>query len=190
MNKQSVSTYRRLISPEEQQLYDHLLERVEVERSSELIERIRLLFIEGSGYPDRHIAQVLEKILNTKQVDEDFNFILNRCCYILINRWHTLLSNRKEAINELLTLFDKVAEKTFSSYTYSRRLRRLNELTQKFVQSEQFFALKRFAEVLCQSSGRHSRPLSSQPLRTLIPPIPTYIPIVCSVIIVPMNISK
>lgn len=61
MNKQSVSSYSRLISPEEQQLYDHLLERVEVESSSELIERIRLLFIEGSGYPDRHIAQALEK---------------------------------------------------------------------------------------------------------------------------------
>jgi hypothetical protein len=172
MNKQSVSSYSRLISPEEQQLYDHILERVEVESSSELIERIRLLFIEGSGYPDRHIAQALEKILNTKQVDEDFNFILNRCCYILINRWHTLLSNRKEAINELLKLFEQVAEKTLSSYTYSRRLRQLNELTQKFVQSEQFLALKRFAEVLCQSSGRHSRPRSSQPLRTLIPRYP------------------
>lgn len=171
MNKQLVSHYSRLISPEEQQLYDHLLERVEVESSSQLIERIRLLFIEGSGYPDRHIAQALEKILNTRQVEEDFDFILNRCCYILINSWHTL-SHRKQAINELLQLFDRVADKTPSGYIHSRRLRRLNELTHKFVHSEQYSALKRFAEVLCQSSGRNSRPLSSQPLRTLIPRYP------------------
>jgi hypothetical protein len=171
MNKSFVSRYSRFISPEEQQLYDHLIEQVEVESPSELIERIRLLFIEGSGYPDRQIAQALEKILNQKEVEEDFNFILNRCCYILINGWHTLPS-RKEAIYKLLKLFDKLAEKTFSSYNHSRRLKRQNSLMQKFAHSEQYSALKRFAEVLYQSSGFNSRPLLTQPLRTLIPRYP------------------
>ncbi|MEL7036251.1 MAG: hypothetical protein AAFO04_11615 [Cyanobacteria bacterium J06592_8] len=171
MNKSLVSRYSRFISPEEQQIYDHLLEQVEIETPSELIERIRLLFVEGSGYPDRQISYALEKILSHKEVEEDFNFILNRCCYILINRWHTL-SNRKAAINDLLQLFDKLAEKTFSHYTISRRMRVLRELTQKFAQSEQYSALKRFAEVLSQSSNYNSRSLSSQPLRTLIPRYP------------------
>ncbi|MDY7024157.1 MAG: hypothetical protein SWJ54_22880 [Cyanobacteriota bacterium] len=171
MNKSLVSRYSRFISPEEQQIYDHLLEQVEIETPSELIERIRLLFIEGSGYPDRQISYALEKILNHKEVEEDFNFILNRCCYILINRWHTL-SNRKAAINDLLQLFDKLAEGTLSRYTISRRMRALRELTQKFAQSEQYSALKRFAEVLSQSPSYSSRRLSDQPLRTLIPRYP------------------
>ncbi len=171
MKESYFSRYSRLISPEEQQLYDHLLERVEVETPSELIERIRLLFIEGSGYGERQIAYALEKILNTRQVEEDFDFIINRCCYILINSWHTL-PNRKQAIFELLQLFDQFAEKTFSSYTHSRRLKQLHELMKKFTQSEQYFALKRFAEVLCQSFGFSSRPLSTEPLRTLIPRYP------------------
>ena len=171
MNKPLTSRYSRFISSEEQQIYDHLLERVELETPSELIERIRLLFVEGSGYPERQIAHALEKILNTQQVDEDFHFIINRCCYILINRWHTL-PNRKAAIYELLQLLDKLTGKTLSNYSHSRRLRRLHELMQKFAQSEEYSALKRFAEVLCQSSGSNSRRLDRQPLRTLIPRYP------------------
>ncbi|WP_413161592.1 hypothetical protein ACL6C3_23525 [Capilliphycus salinus ALCB114379] len=171
MNKPLASRYSRFISSEEQQIYDHLLERVELETPSELIERIRLLFIEGSGYPDRQIAHALEKILNTEKVEEDFHFIINRCCYILINRWHTL-PNRKTAIYELLQLLDKLTEKTLSNYNHSRRLIRLQKLMQNFAKSEEYLALKRFAEVLCQSSGSNYRHLSSQPLRTLIPRYP------------------
>ncbi len=171
MDKPSNSRHSRLSSVVEQQLYDHLLERVDIETTTELIERFRLLFIVGSGYPERSICQALEKIVTYSLTTQDFSFILNRCCYILINRWHTF-PNRQEAINELIQLFDRFTHQTQATHLQSRRRKRHNELMQGFVQSEQYFALKRFAEVMSQSSGLNLRPVQSQPLRTLIPRYP------------------
>lgn len=171
MDKPSDSRYSRLSSVEEQQLYDHLLQRVDIETPTELIERFRLLFVVGSGYPDRPVSQALEKIITSKLTEEEFSFILNRCCYILINHWHTV-PNRQEAINNLIQLFDQFTRQTQATSIQSRRLNRQNELMQGFVQSDQYFALKRFAEVMAQPSGLNFRPVQSQPLRTLIPRYP------------------
>ena len=156
---------------EEQKIYDHFIERVQVEDADQLIERFRLLFIVGSGYPDQEIAQTLEKIITSKITEEDFNFIINRCCYILINRWHTM-PHRRQAIAQFNHLFEQAAVNYPSTYLYSRRSSTFYRLMQGFIKSEHYAVLKRFTEVVCQPPDPDQHRSQNQPLRTLIPRYP------------------
>ena len=169
MNQQLSHHSDRLTQIEEQQIYDHFLQCIQTEDTHQIIKRFRLLFIDGSGYPDSHIGQALDKILVSKVTDEEFNFILNRCCYILINRWHTS-PHRKQSVRQFIQILDKMVDRSPSSYLKSRRSRDLFERVQKFTHSEHYSALKRFTEVVCQPT-RFSLS-QSQPLRTLIPRYP------------------
>jgi hypothetical protein len=156
---------------EEQKIYDHFIERVQVEDADQMIERFRLLFIVGSGYPNSEITQVLEKIIAAKITEEDFNFIINRCCYILINRWHST-PHRRQAIAQFNHLFEQVSLNHHSNYSYSRRSNTLARLIQSFIKSEHYAVLKRFTEVVCQPIDFYQRRPKNQPLRTLIPRYP------------------
>jgi len=87
--KTSASYANRSISPEEQALYDHLLEWVADAPASELLARFQSLFINGTGYPDRSMSTLLDQITAHADVETYFHHILNRCCHILVNRWQT-----------------------------------------------------------------------------------------------------
>ncbi|MDX2239643.1 MAG: hypothetical protein NW224_03060, partial [Leptolyngbyaceae cyanobacterium bins.302] len=97
--------YTQHIAHEEQQLYDHLLTLVQAESPSQLVQRFRSLFIEGANYPDPDILLVLDKIVTSKTADQEFRFVLNRCCHILINRWQTR-PQLQAAIPELVSVFE------------------------------------------------------------------------------------
>ena len=97
--------FNRQIDQEEQQLYDHLLRLVQSELPAQLIERFRALFVDGVGYPDADIAAAINKIATAKTADQEFRFVLNRCCHILINRWQTR-PQLQAAIPELIALFE------------------------------------------------------------------------------------
>lgn len=172
MNNIAGDRHNRPISPEEQQLYNHWLEQVETESTDILVERFRLLFIQGTGYPDHHIAQVMRKLLRAKHIEGDFNFIINRCCYILSNRWHTN-PERRAAIYRLVHLFD--SQKSVSaapSAIKSRYIQQLSYLVNNFRTSPQYQTMKRFAEVLCEPLQSSPNLIETQPLRTLIPRYP------------------
>jgi hypothetical protein len=136
----------RLNTLEEQKLYDHLLYWVQVESPSQLIERFRTLFIDGGGYPDHEILVALDKITDSKFADQEFKFILNRCCHILINRWQ-MQPQLQTAIPELITLFENPPV----GLVRSRGARRLRELVQVFIQTEQYLTLRRLAQVISQA---------------------------------------
>ncbi len=171
MNKNVVFYSNRANYPEEQQLYDHWLKLVELEDENQLIERFRLLFISGLGYPDPEIYKALAKLVASKLSTQDLNYILNRCCYILINRWHTS-PHRKAAIQKLVQLFDEAIPQVKRISTYSRPLRQLSDVIYEFTKSEHYLALKRFVEVICQPSNIDYQAQSSEPLRILIPRYP------------------
>lgn len=158
--------HNRQITTEEQQLYDHLLHVADSESPSQLIERFRCLFLDAVGYPDGKISAALERIATSKFADQEFRFILNRCCHILINRWQTR-SQFHVAIPELIALFDILPSKsvTDSSRVRSAR-RRLQELVIAFAQSEQYNTLRRLAQVM-QAADLHSG-VDNRPLGTLI----------------------
>ena len=171
MNNNLANPFNRATVKEEQILYNHLLEKVEIEEPPQMIERLNLLFIQGSGYPDLEVSKALNKLVISKLETQDFNYILNRCCCILINRWHTS-PERKTAINKLIQLFDESILKVRKVYSYSRNVRELGDLVCEFTKSEQYLALKRFAEVINQPAELDYKTQSSEPLRILIPRYP------------------
>ncbi|NET31987.1 MAG: hypothetical protein F6K19_08285 [Cyanothece sp. SIO1E1] len=158
--------YNRRIGIEEQKLYDHLLERIEFESPDQLIERFKVLFIEGMGYPDRRVTSALDSVINSKRIDEDFRFVLNRCCHILINRWLTR-SHLQSAIPDLVNLFESPSSKPINEFARATSVRRLRELTDSFIESEQYLTLSRLARVVNESSQIVAN-RGEQPLGTLI----------------------
>ncbi len=132
---------------EEQQLYDHLLYCVQVESCSQLIERFRSLFLDGPRYEDPLVWTALERVATSKQAEQEFKFVINRCCHILINRWQ-MQPQLHWAIPELVTLFENSPD---PSKVKSRGARRLRHLVQLFSETEQYVTLQRLSRVMSGS---------------------------------------
>ncbi|WP_446335729.1 hypothetical protein [Coleofasciculus sp. G1-WW12-02] len=138
----------RQTSSQEQQLYDHFLYCVQIESPSQTLERFKQLFMDGSRYPEPEIWMVLEKLAMDKQAEQEFKFILNRCCHILINRWQ-IQPQLQGAIPELVALLDDIPPATG---VYSRGSRRLRHLLQIFKETEQYLTLHRLSQVVGETS--------------------------------------
>jgi hypothetical protein len=136
---------------DEQHLYDHFLHLVQSEPPGDLVERFRLLFIDGTAYPNAEVSAALEKITANKSADQEFRFVLNRCCHILINRWQAR-PQYQASIPTLIEVFEPVAVRSSREYGRSRSARRLRELVKDFVGSEQYLALRRLAQVTSQNT--------------------------------------
>lgn len=145
-----IAQYDRHLDTEEQKLYDHLLQLVQSELPQQLIERFRALFIDGTGYPDCEIAATLDKIAASKIADQEFQFVLNRCCHILINRWQAR-PQLQTSIPELVALFEAESTRSTSELSRTRSVRRLRTLVKHFVTTEQYLTLQRLARVMSQS---------------------------------------
>ena len=167
-----MNDYNRQSQEQEQLLYNHWLELVQVEQPAELISRFRTLFIEGSGYPDRSVADALEKIAASEQAEQEFKYVLNRCCHILINRWQTY-PNKQAAIPELIALFEE-PPKILVGYSRSRGRAALPKLVNQFTQSEQYLTLQRLAKVINHSNeeSSNSKTPATLAVGTLIPRYP------------------
>lgn len=158
--------FNRQIDQEEQQLYDHLLRLVQSELPGQLIERFRALFVDGVGYPDAEIAAAINKIATSKAADQEFRFVLNRCCHILINRWQTR-PQLQAAIPELIAIFEATPSRPVTEYSRARSVRRVRELVKGFVDSEQYVTLRRLSQVMSQTSDMHA-PSAHEPIGALI----------------------
>jgi hypothetical protein len=137
----------RQIGIEEQQLYDHLLELVQIESPAQLLVRIRHLFIEGNTYPEVKISHRLDDLVLSDMADEEFRFILNRCIHILTNRWQGR-PHCQSAIPELVNLLATPPKQPVTEYTRTKSIKRLRELMRDFLLTEQFISLRRFADVM------------------------------------------
>jgi hypothetical protein len=162
-------SYNRQINLEEQQIYDHLLHWIDLETPDQMIERFRLLFIDGSDYPDGQVAIALDKVIASRLAEEEFRYVLNRCCHILVNRWQSR-SQSQIAIPNLIQLFETLpSAASLSGAGRSRSVRRLRELTSLFTETEQYLTLRRLAEVLTQAAAEaEAANAGSRPLSTLI----------------------
>jgi hypothetical protein len=154
---------------EEEMLYEHLLYFVQRESPTQLIERFRKLFINGKGYPEPEIEAVLERIIASTLAEQKFKNILNRCCHILINHWQ-IHTEQKAAIPNLIELFTSFS-RLRSRTTYSRSGRRLQELLQMFIESEEYLILRRLGQVVEPSSDENNKEVNC-PLAQLIPRYP------------------
>lgn len=140
-------TYLRQSRPEEQKLYKHLLHCVQVESPSQLIERFRSLFIDGATYPSAEILKVLDEIADSKLADQEFKYVLNRCCHILINRWQ-MQPQLQAAIPELVALFENPPSSMGLYSPRVRSIRRMRSLVKLFTSSEQYLTLRRLSQVI------------------------------------------
>lgn len=131
---------------EEQIIYDHLLQSVQQKSPEVVIEGFRNLFIKGKDYEDHTVRSALARIVNSRKGEQQFNYILNRCCHILINRWQ-MQTNLQQAIPTLVALFAHLAPPTS---TYSTTSARLRELVIKFTKTDHYLRLQRLAKVVNQ----------------------------------------
>ena len=160
-----ISRYHQPISSAEQILYDHLLYWIDQESPEAMLERMRVLFVDSISYPDAAVAQALKQIAASEFAEEDFRYVLNRCCHILINRWQARPQCRM-AIPQLVALFETLPATSTVSALHSRSLRRLRQLIQQFTQTEQYLTLRRLAQVLVEAET--SINVEQRPLGTLI----------------------
>lgn len=156
----------RLVSPQEQVIYDHWLKCVNSEQPDVIIQRFNALFIDGTGYRDREVVESLDTILLDNHADMYFHHILNRCCHILINRWQ---NNRdhQPAIAELVGLFDYYPSHAVREVSRARSVRHLREIVAQFKKTEQYLMLKRLVQATAEAAAPAPL-LSRQPLGTLI----------------------
>lgn len=132
----------------EQKLYNHIVSCVQTESPLQVIERFRQLFIDGMGYPDREIEATLYSIVSLKRSEQEFKYILHRCCYIPINRWQ-LNSQHKFAIGKLVALFKQTAPRFGMDFYIVKRLQHQINL---FIKSAEFVTLERLVKAVEQGS--------------------------------------
>ncbi len=137
-------------SEDEQTIFAHLQWCVEtIDNPQELIQRFCHLFLGEADYSDPKVWIALSQIIDTLSDDQAFFFILNRCCYILINRWRTR-SRLYWAIPTLVGLFETPPTGLPPSWT----AKRLRSLIQSFLKTEQYRALRRVAQIYANTSSR------------------------------------
>ena len=133
---------------DEDYLYEHLRNCVKTESADEVLARFRQLFIDSQGYSDSQVWQALIEVSQAPDADKSFKYILNRCCYTVINPWQTRLECHA-AIPKLVALFEELP--TYSSQ--SKLTIRLRNLVRQFRQTEQYAALNRLPHILLETEG-------------------------------------
>lgn len=153
--------FNSIRSLDEQKLYAHLQYCSETESPQQLIQRFRSLFLGEIEYPDVEIWAALSRVVDADFSHQECSHILNRCCYILINRW---LKRRKcqWAIYELVQLFELLPTGLPPCWTAQR----LRSLVKRFIQSEQYHALRRLAKAFKDCKNTESN--EAKTLDTLI----------------------
>jgi hypothetical protein len=135
------------LSQEEQKIYDHLLASVQKLTPDQVIRLFRYLFIDGGITESEDVRQAINLIVNSKNIEQDFKFILNRCCHILVNSWQ-INPEFQQHIPELVGLFDKLHP---PSTTTNRTSRKLRLLVRNFVETEQYYSLERLSRVISEN---------------------------------------
>ncbi|MEB3230494.1 MAG: hypothetical protein VKJ64_05755 [Leptolyngbyaceae bacterium] len=153
----TVVDHRMSITAPEQVIYDHLLYCIEQESPEQMIQRFRMLFLDGGRYPDDRVSSALGQILASSSVQAIFPHLLNRCCHILINRWQSR-PQFQLSIPLLIELFEAVPDAP-AGFSYRRSLSaaKLQGLVKGFRQTHQYATLRRLAQVLSQSVEDYGR---------------------------------
>jgi hypothetical protein len=150
-------------SDDEQILFAHFQCCVDtLESPQELIQDFRNLFLGERDYCQSSVWQALGRIVDAESSDQTFPLILNRCCYILINRWRTR-TRLYWAIPTLVDLFEIIPPGLPSSWT----AKRLRSLIQSFRETEQYRALRRLAQIYSETPSIITQP-HTQTLESLI----------------------
>jgi hypothetical protein len=128
----------------EQVIYEHFQRLIKTETPEQLLERFRSLFIEGANYSDSRVWATIETLAFESTAEQNFPLVINRCCHILINHWQ-LQPSGNIPIDRLITILanpDPIPGK------YSKIVRRLRQLLQIYLKSDDYPILNRLNTVL------------------------------------------
>jgi hypothetical protein len=147
----------------EQIIYEHFIHVVRTETPSQVLERFRVLFIEGVNYTDSRIFNTIESLAFEKTAEQIFPLIINRCCYIMVNYWQ-MQPTGNVPVATLVGMLENLHDVRM---TYSRVVRRLRQLLHIYLQSEDYPKLKRLNCVLNGETSTKNT-IAERPLGTLI----------------------
>lgn len=156
-----LSSSSRISTPssqaDEQILYDYLLERIRQDSPEQMLEHFRHLFIKGAGFRHTHVFAALEKIARDRHAEQKFNYILNRCCHILINHWQ-VQPQTQFAIPELVGMLENLAP---ARRDYPTTANRIRQLVKNFTDSDQYIKMQRLARVISSKKAGNSPSVGS-----------------------------
>ncbi|GAB4227547.1 MAG: hypothetical protein Kow0049_07810 [Stanieria sp.] len=144
MGNSQTNLYLSNTQREQQIIYDHFLQATQTDSPERVIEKFRYLFIKATGYDDNNVRLALETIVNCETANDEFTFILNRCCHIIINRWQ-MQSDLKKNIPKLIAQFEQALPPGGAN---SRTSRKLRQLIKDFQTHEHYLKLQRLAKVI------------------------------------------
>lgn len=127
----------------ENDLYKHLQRCRQQEDPETVLQRFQELFIKANGYPEAHIWDVLIELAQRPHSEREFKYTLNRCSYTLINPWATQPKDHW-AIPALVQLFETIP----TAPSRASETQRIRELSRRFTKTEQYAALRRFANLI------------------------------------------
>lgn len=157
--------FERPTTPAEIYLYDHLMREARTVEPVRVVEHFRQLFVDGVSYSNPRAMKALEWIVNAPFSRSEFKFILNRSYYIVINAWRESSRNRIfiPALIDTVLASPITPDGSIPNY-------HLWQLTQHFIQSEQYQALKRLAlTIRSESRGKEAQTKPSNgPLEMMI----------------------
>jgi len=123
-------------------LYAHLEALRETAPADDLLNRFKALFVEGDRYPESEVLQTLHRMLTSTWIEQEFDNVFNRCCYILINYWW--LKRSWELTSRLIQLIETAAEKPAASGQSADLRNRLK----RFAQSPKYQLLRDCEQVV------------------------------------------
>jgi hypothetical protein len=144
-------------------IYTHLTKLRQTADQNELIDRFRQLFVLGLEYPEPEILAALHRIVKSPWAEREFNNLLNRCCYILINYWW-LRPDMIHSTESLVRLLQSIP----SSACALPAVQRLRQLVQRFQQTPQFAGIQDRLKTATESKAQESPDASQRSVRDYI----------------------
>jgi hypothetical protein len=157
---ESWSSHQTASSAElENHLYTHLQQCRKHEDAETVLQRFEDLFIQADYYSDPDIWEVLLELIYRPHAEREFKYTLNRCSYTLINPWATQ-PREHWAIPALVKLFENIP----TDASHNPDAQRIRDLSWQFTKTEQYAALRRFANLLDDAAGDFSHVTEDQPV--------------------------
>ncbi|MGC9505178.1 AAA-like domain-containing protein [Baaleninema sp.] len=122
-----------------QKLFDRVLQRsLRASSPKQFLFWFDRLFVRGEETVDREGAKILRNLV-TRETCQEFESILHRCCYIVINSWQ-IRPKYKIYISNFLLIF-RFAEASIDGESIPPHIRQLRKCISVFVRSHEYLAL-------------------------------------------------
>lgn len=143
----------------ENHLYTHLQRCRQHEDADTVLQRFQDLFIQADSYPDDFVREMVVELANRPYSEREFKYTLNRCSYTLLNPWSTQPKSHW-AIPALVQLFEEIP----TTPTRQSDTKRIRDLSRLFTKTDQYAALRRFANLINEEAEGVSGSIDDQPV--------------------------